>query len=241
MIDDIYDVYGTLEELELFTDAIQRWDTSCMDQLPQYMKYCFEALLKLYDEIEEELAKEGRAYRMPYAKETMKQLVQSYYVEAQWFHNKYTPTLEEYMNIALVSSTYSMLTATSFLGMGDDVSAEVFDWLLNDPKIVRGSAAICRLMDDVVSHKFEQDRGHVDSSVECYMKQHGVSEQEACDQLNKQVVDAWKDINEECLEPRDVPMPVLMRVVNLARVIDAVYKDGDGYTHAGGIMKSFGK
>ena len=57
------------------------------------------------------------------------------------------------MEIALVSSTYSMLTATSFLGMGDFVNAEVFDWLLKDPKIVRGSAVICRLMDDVVSHK----------------------------------------------------------------------------------------
>lgn len=42
-----------------------------MDELPEYMKYCYEALLKLYDEIEEELAKEGRAYRMPYAKETV--------------------------------------------------------------------------------------------------------------------------------------------------------------------------
>ena len=89
--------------------------------------------------------------------------------------------------------------------------------------------------------QFEQDRGHVDSSVECYMKQYDVSEEEACDELNKQVVDAWKDMTEECLEPRNAPMPVLMRILNLARVIDAVYKDGDGYTHAGGIMKRFVK
>ena len=156
-----------------------------MDQLPEYMKYCYEALLQLYDEIEEELTKEDRAYRIYYAKETvrnlyilyvkinahnigtyltdlfaiwfdvtqMKQLVQSYFVEAQWFHKNYTPTLEEYMEIALVSSTYTMLTATSFLGMGDEVTPQVFDWLSKDPKIVRGSAVVCRLMDDVVSHK----------------------------------------------------------------------------------------
>lgn len=73
------------------------------------------------------------------------------------------------------------------------------------------------------------------------MKQYSVTEQEACNELNKQVVDAWKDVIEECLEPRDVPLPVLMHVVNLARVIDTVYKDGDGYTHAGGIMKTFVK
>uniref|UniRef100_A0A803NSQ7 Uncharacterized protein n=1 Tax=Cannabis sativa TaxID=3483 RepID=A0A803NSQ7_CANSA len=176
-----------------------------------------------------------------FIRDKMKKLAQSYYVEAQWFHKKYTPTLQEYMEVALVSSTYYMLTATSFLGMGEEVSAEVFHWLMNSPKIVTASAVVCRLMDDVVSHKFEQDRGHVDSSVECYMKQYNVTEEEACKELKKQVLDAWKEMNEECMEPRDVPMSVLMRVVNLGRVIDAVYKDGDGYTHAGGIMKTFVK
>ncbi|KAH9699986.1 TPS27 [Citrus sinensis] len=43
-IDDVYDVYGTLDELELFTDAVERWDTTTIEQLPNYMKLCFHAL-----------------------------------------------------------------------------------------------------------------------------------------------------------------------------------------------------
>ena len=54
-----------------------------MDQLPQYMKYCYEALLKLYDEIEEELAKEGRAYRIPYAKETVSHMHTDYHTHTR--------------------------------------------------------------------------------------------------------------------------------------------------------------
>ncbi|RVW14958.1 (-)-germacrene D synthase [Vitis vinifera] len=108
----------------------------------------------------------------------------------KWLQVQQVPTMEEYMPI------------------------------FSEPKIVRASAIVCRLMDDMVSHKFEQKRGHVASAVECYMKQHGASEQETHNEFNKQVRDAWKDINEECLIPTAVPMPILMRVLNLARVID---------------------
>ncbi|RVW61721.1 (-)-germacrene D synthase [Vitis vinifera] len=80
--------------------------------------------------------------------------------------------------------------------MGNVVRKETFDWIFGEPKIVRSSAIICKLMDDMVSHKFEQKRGHVASAVECYMKQHGALEQETHKEFNKQVGDAWKDINE---------------------------------------------
>ncbi|XP_043692888.1 alpha-terpineol synthase, chloroplastic-like [Telopea speciosissima] len=38
LVDDVYDVYGSLEELELFTHAVERWDIEAIDQLPDYMK-----------------------------------------------------------------------------------------------------------------------------------------------------------------------------------------------------------
>ena len=81
----------------------------------------------------------------------MKRLVQAYFAEAKWFNNNYTPTMEEYMDAALVSSGYRMLTAISFIGMGCFATEKAFQWLIEDPKIVRASTIICRLMDDIVS------------------------------------------------------------------------------------------
>ena len=71
------------------------------------------------------------------------------------------------------------------------------------------------------------------------MKQHGATEEEAVKQFGEDISNAWKDINEECLYPTSVPMPLLMRILNLACVIDVVYKDEDGYTHAGVVLKDF--
>ncbi|XP_011030746.1 PREDICTED: (-)-germacrene D synthase-like isoform X2 [Populus euphratica] len=241
VMDDVYDVYGTMEELVLFTDAIERWDISKIDHLPEYMKFFYKQLFDVFKEIETGLAEPGRSYRVDYAKEAMKKQVQAYFVEARWLHENCMPTMDEYMRISLISSGYPLLTCISFVGMGDIVTKDAFEWLNKDPKIVKAASVIARLMDDTVSHKFEQERAHVASAIECYMNQHEVAEEQAYDELRRQVVEAWKDINEELLIiPKDhVPIPLLTRVLNLARVMDVMYKDGDGYTNANGKVRNY--
>jgi hypothetical protein len=71
------------------------------------------------------------------------------------------------------------------------------------------------------------------------MAQHGATEEEAVDELRKEITDAWKDMNKECLYPTIVPMPVVTRILNLTRVIYVVYKDEDGYTLAEIVLKDF--
>ncbi len=71
------------------------------------------------------------------------------------------------------------------------------------------------------------------------MKQHGATESEAINELQKEIRDAWKDINQECLYPTIVPMPLVTRILNFTRVIDVIYKDEDGYRHAEIVLKDF--
>ncbi|RVW86322.1 Valencene synthase [Vitis vinifera] len=226
-MDDIFDAYGTFEELELFTEAIGRWDINSVHQLPEYMKPCYQAVLDVYKEIEE-MENTERSYCVHHTKDAPK-----------WLHGKYIPTIEEYMGIAMVTVGVPVLTFMSFIGMRETATKEVFDWLLQNPKIVRATYIIIRLMDDMASHKFEQEREHIASSIECYMKQHGVSEQQAYDEFHKQTENAWKDINEECLRPTTVPMLLLSRLLNFARSGDVMYKSHkDIFTHPGEVTKN---
>ncbi|CAL0321533.1 unnamed protein product [Lupinus luteus] len=102
-IDDIYDVYGTLEELQLFTEAINRWDPKTIDNLPDYMRICFLALYNCVNELGHEILKENGCYITPYLKEAWTDLCKSYFTEAKWYYNGYTPSLEEYMKNAWIS------------------------------------------------------------------------------------------------------------------------------------------
>lgn len=43
------------------------------------------------------------------------------------------------------------------------------------------------------------------SVVKCYMHQPGFSKKEACDEFNKQVEDAWKDINQGFFDAQKKP------------------------------------
>ncbi|WMV34384.1 hypothetical protein MTR67_027769 [Solanum verrucosum] len=239
IIDDTFDAYATFDELVTFNDAIQRWDVNATDSIPPYMRPAYQALLDIYSEMEQVLSKDGKLYRVYYAKYEMKKLVRAYFKEAQWLNDaNYIPKYEEHMENSLVSAAYMMASTTSLIGMEEFISKDTFEWLMNEPLIVRASSLISRAMDDIVGHEDEQERGHVASIIECYMKEYGASKQETYIKFQKEVTNAWKDINKELFRPTEVPMFVLERVLNFARVIDTLYKEEDGYTNAKGKLKN---
>ncbi|XP_031381183.1 (-)-germacrene D synthase-like isoform X1 [Punica granatum] len=237
IIDDIFDVHGTFEELEVFTRAVERWDMEVIDELPDYMQVCYRALLDVYREAEHLLPEEVGSYSIYFGIESMKGMVRAYFAEAKWYHHQYTPTMEEYMQVALVSGGGLFLAATAFVGLKDVVTKDDFEWLFKIPKILRGCQIVIRLVNDMVTHKFEQKVGQVASAVECYMKQYGVTEEKAKHELWKHVNDAWKDINEEALHQTVVSAPLLNMIVDIARMIGVWYEDIDIYTHSSTRMK----
>nr|ALO69830.1 putative sesquiterpene synthase [Persicaria minor] len=238
IVDDIYDAYGTIDELTAFTKAAERWDHSCLDELPDYMKVSYASLIDTFEEFERDLAPQGRSWSVKYAREEMIQMCRVYYQEAKWCHEKYSPTCDEYLEKAsIVSFGYNLGTVVCFLGMGDVATKEAFEWARGNPKVVRAAGIIGRLMDDIGSHDFEQGRDHVPSAVECYIRQHGVDEVTAQRELGKRVESSWKDISEMMLKPYMMPKPLLTRIPNECRIVDVIYKGEDSYTFSTTTMK----
>ncbi|KAL6188834.1 hypothetical protein ACLB2K_040225 [Fragaria x ananassa] len=71
------------------------------------------------------------------------------------------------------------------------------------------------------------------------MKEHGATEEAAIVELTNQVNDAWKIINKACLNPTRIPLPVLMRPLNLSRVMEMLYKNEDAFSNPGDEIKGF--
>lgn len=82
-----------------------------------------------------------------------KDLSKNYYIEQQWAHSGYVPTLEEYMRVALITAAYQMLTLVSYVGMGDVATREAFEWVKNMPKLVQAASIVGRFTDDIQSNQ----------------------------------------------------------------------------------------
>ncbi|KAH0745388.1 hypothetical protein KY285_007045 [Solanum tuberosum] len=238
IVDDTFDAYGTVKELEKYTDAIQRWDINEIDRLPDYMKISYKVLLDLFDDYEKELSSDGRSHVVYHAKERMKELVRSYNVEAKWFIEGHMPSVSEYLSNALVTSTYYLVTTAAYLGMKSTTEQD-FEWLSTNPKILEANATFCRVTDDIATYEVEKGRGQIATGIECYMRDYGVSTEEAMNKFQEMGETAWKDANEGMLWPvRPVSTEILTRILNLVRIIDVTYKrNQDGYTHPEKVLK----
>ncbi|CAH9106122.1 unnamed protein product [Cuscuta europaea] len=237
ILDDTYDAYGTIEELNVYTDAICKWDVSEMDQLPNYMKLSYKAVLDLFEEDIIELSKDEKTYAVTHAMERMKELVKCYLIEANWFIEGHKPIFAEYLRNAFVSCTYYLLATISCYGvkLADE---KVFDWLSENPKILEASVTLCRIIDDIATFDVEKERGQVTTGIECYMSEYHVSLEEAKDTFQKMAKHALKDLNEGILKPTPVSGDILWRIANLARIVFVTYQHNqDGYTHPEKVLK----
>ncbi|KAG5611851.1 hypothetical protein H5410_023132 [Solanum commersonii] len=73
------------------------------------------------------------------------------------------------------------------------------------------------------TNMIEKEKGQLVTGIECSMQENNLCVEEASAQLSEIAENAWKDLNKECIKSTDsMPTDILMRVVNLTRLIDVV-------------------
>ncbi|CAL9050388.1 unnamed protein product [Musa banksii] len=249
IIDDVYDVYGTMDELELFTDAVDRWDVNAMDKLAEYMKICFLALFNTTNDTAYNVMKEKGLDIIPHLKKAWADLCKAYMVEARWYHQGYTPNLEEYLENALVSISGPLALTLAYC-TSDDVTREALDGFQSCPEIARWSSMILRLCDDlgtckvfeltiliIPSSNKDNKEGDVPKSIECHMHESGVSEDAAREHIRQLIRGNWRAINGDrsftsCFEEN-----LKMIAIDIPRMAHCMYQYGDGYGKPDGVIE----
>ncbi|XP_057766248.1 gamma-cadinene synthase-like isoform X2 [Salvia miltiorrhiza] len=230
IMDDTYDNYGTLEEDDLFTDMLERWNLDEIDVLPEFMKVVYRFIMSVYEDYVGEAERQGKSFAVPYYRETVKQLSRAYNKEQKWIMERQMPPYEEYMtNSVITSCMYVMFTAL-VPGM-KSVNEEAVQWLLSEPKIVISIAKMGRTLDDLGSHERENREGKLPTVVDCYMKDKGVSKQETISEFVEIVENEWKDITAEWAKGSSFPKELVEQLLNYGRIAEITYNNKqDCYT-----------
>ncbi|XP_006394502.2 terpenoid synthase 25 [Eutrema salsugineum] len=240
LVDDTYDAYATLPEVISFTDALQRWDIGAIDDLPSYMRILFRNLWDIIKDIKQEMGSLGRHGGVAPTIDEIKSLAKKGYLEiAKWARASHVPSFEEYMEVGIVTGAMDDMALYSFLGMEDCDEKIMYGWLASRTKVILALNVVFRLMNDITTFEEELERGEVANGVNCYMKQHGVSQEEAVRELKMMIKDHHEIMMDEFFSASStVPRQVLVRVFNIARVVVLFYKDGDGFGHPDETLKA---
>ncbi|XP_042445966.1 terpene synthase 10-like [Zingiber officinale] len=233
MIDDVYDVYGTLDELELFTDIMERWDVNAIDKLPEYMKLCFLAVFNTVNDTGYEVMRNKGVDIIPYLKRAWAELCKMYLREARWYHAGYTPTLDEYLDGAWITISGALILSAAYC-TGKDLTKEDLDKFSTYPYIVQPSCVLFRLHDDFGTSTDELARGDVQKAVQCCMHERKVPEAVAREHI-KQVMEAkWRLLNGNRVATSSFEEYFQNVAINIPRAAQFFYGKGDGYAHSDG-------
>ncbi|KAK6264856.1 hypothetical protein SCA6_020290 [Theobroma cacao] len=224
IIDDIFDVYGTLDELTLFTQAVDRWDYGSTDRLPDYMKICFKALDDITDEISHKVYKEHGWNPVNSLRKAWATLCRAFLVEARWFASGKLPKAKEYLENGITSSGVHIVLVHIFFLLGQGLNNQHVELIDNNPGMISSTATILRLWDDLGSAKDENQDGNDGSYVDCYMKEHqGVEVESVRKHVTHMISNAWKRLNHKCLSQNSFSLPFARASLNIARMVPLMY------------------
>ncbi|GAU34506.1 hypothetical protein TSUD_388190 [Trifolium subterraneum] len=183
VIDDIFDVHGTIEQLTLFTDLATRWTLTGAEELPDFMKICLSFIYKITNDFAEKVYKKHGLNPIDTLKKSWILYLNSVLKEAHWLNSGHLPKANEYLNNGIVSPGVHLVLIHAFFLFDhiQDITKETIAILDDDfPNIMYSVAKILRLSDDLEGDKNGDQNGLDGSYLDCYMNEHkDISAEEA--------------------------------------------------------------
>uniref|UniRef100_A0ACD6AFI1 Uncharacterized protein n=1 Tax=Avena sativa TaxID=4498 RepID=A0ACD6AFI1_AVESA len=237
IMDDTFDIHATLEECQKLNEAVQRWDEVAVSLVPEYLKKFYNELLRNIKDFRSEMAINGN-YKVSYIKKQLQNQFLYYLQEVEWLHKNHKPSFEDLVNLTSMTICVPTMSVCFLASMGDAIPKEALEWVAGFPDVVMASAKIGRFMNDIAALKRGKSKADATSSVEWYVREHGVSEEVAVARIKSLIEDEWRTLNQALFGNRAL-LPAVQRLINLTVSMPLYYSDGnDGFTFSKHLQKT---
>ncbi|CAN6277382.1 unnamed protein product [Urochloa humidicola] len=224
VVDDIFDLVGTAEELSLFTEAIKIWNTAAADLLPSGIRTCYKAIYTSTNKIANMVEEEHGFNPVNHLKNAWAVLFDGFMVEARWLSTDKVPTAEEYLRNGAITSGVPLAFAHIFAMLGYDHSNEAAEVAEHIPSVISCPAKILRLWDDMGSAEDEAQDGLDGSYRDFYLMENpSCTPGDAEAHMRGLISREWEELNRECFSRRTFSSRFTQACLNTARMVSVMY------------------
>ncbi|KAH1128098.1 hypothetical protein GYH30_016592 [Glycine max] len=155
VIDDVYDIYASFEELKPFTMTFERWDEKDLEELPEYIRICVHALKDVRNEIAYEILflRMLSEMKLPYLKK----------VNQVTDMEDFLPTYEDLVyNVSLVIQLCNDLGTTVAERERGDTASSILCYM-NEMNVSEEKAR--KKIQDMINKAWKKINGHCSTQV----------------------------------------------------------------------------
>ncbi|KAF7082841.1 hypothetical protein CFC21_086688 [Triticum aestivum] len=220
IVDDIFDLVATQEEISLFNEAIKMWDLAAADSLPNYMISCYKALYTITNDIADMVRKEHGANPINHLRKAWATLFDGFMIEGKWLSTNQVPTSEDYLRNGIITSGAPLVFLHLFFMLGHDLTEGNKD---NIHRVISCPAKIMRLWDDMGSAKDESQEGLDGSYKELYQRENPRGDADG--HMLDMIASEWECLNNECFSGMKLTLShsFITASLNFARMVRVMY------------------
>ncbi|XP_045799668.1 ent-kaur-16-ene synthase, chloroplastic-like [Trifolium pratense] len=233
VVDDFFDVWSSEEEQVNLIQLVEKWDVDVNTVFcSEAVKIIYSAIQSTICEIGEKSVKwQGRNIKDNVIKIWL-ELLQSMFTEAEWLRTKAIPTMDDYMQNAIVSFTLGPTVLPALYLVGPKLSDDVAE--NQELNYLFKTMSTCgRLLNDIHGFKRESDEGKL-NAVSLHMI-HGngvVTYEDTIDKLKGVIEDKRRELLRLVLKEKGslVPRDCKDLFLKMLKVLNLFYIKDDGFT-----------
>ncbi|KAG2621139.1 hypothetical protein PVAP13_3NG220889 [Panicum virgatum] len=238
IVDDLFDVGESREEMENLVTLIEMWDAyERVGFFSERVEIVFRAVYDTSNDIAVRAAAVQNRNIIHHIAERWAELARVMMVEAEWRMSGHTPSMDEYMAVAEPSYALGTTVLTFLYFVGPELSEDV----------VRGSEYgelfrhinICgRLLNDLQSYEREKDQGKI-NSVLLLAGRLGGSVEAAKAELRSVIAASRRALLRMLVrDGGEVPWQCRREFWNISKVVHLIYMEVDGYASPKEMMRA---
>ncbi|WOL15867.1 hypothetical protein Cni_G24648 [Canna indica] len=232
VVDDLFDVAGSREELENFVSLVEKWDVNWEKEASsEQVKIIFSTLFNTINDLAAKATATQKRSTIHHVVDIWISMVKTMMLEAEWRFDKQVPPLEEYMPVAYISFALEPIFLPTVYFFGEEFP----EGLVRHPEYYNlfMLSSICgRLLNDIQSFHREGKAGKL-NGMALHMLHSGGSktEQEAREELQRQIESSRTELLRIVVQRDGSVVPRICKDLfwRMSKILHLFYNKSDGY------------